>query len=148
MWVVDGMVRAMEEAAGLPGGHYKFLPQIETPGALLQLTEIAAHPPNVAILYGGADMAVEAGLADLQTVEESRTYRSLVVAAAHAHGLVPIDTPSTRIHDHAGFVRQCEEARRLGFTAACTLAPEQVRIAHSIYAHPCLLYTSPSPRDS
>jgi citrate lyase subunit beta / citryl-CoA lyase len=129
---IESMVRDAEAAVGL-NNHIKFIPIVETPLGLLNVGDIAKMHRNVAIIGGYAHdyaTATQSTLCD----DTVATARSLVVAAARAYSIEPIDGPWTKIDDNAGFMRSCRVSKQFGFSGRVTLTSTQVRNAQSAYS--------------
>ena len=110
--------------ASVFGSQARLIPLIETPRGLRRASRIAAHPQVVALMFGGADMAAELGVA-LAWAPLLAARGALVLAAAEA-GKPVIDVPWIALDDGDGLAREAAAARDLGFTAKAAIHPAQI----------------------
>jgi citrate lyase subunit beta/citryl-CoA lyase len=59
--------------------------------------------------------------------------RSLCLFAAHAAGVVAIDTLFANFRDETGLQRACDEARRDGFSGMLAIHPAQVEVINRAF---------------
>lgn len=132
---LDRLLEFYERKKGYPTGKYKLAPLIETTKAIDNVSEIAkASSRLVALCLGGEDY-----LNDLGSVfsyqESAFVYpRSVLVNAARANGLLPIDTPYLDIKDVDGFKEHCLIAYKNGFAGGLILTPRQIDAANEAYS--------------
>ncbi|NNC20238.1 hypothetical protein HJC22_31405 [Corallococcus exiguus] len=120
-------IRVLEEARGLPRGHTRFLPLIETPAALLEVGRLA-------VAGGGRLLGLMLGHGDLFRLTGALPHaeltlahpRSMVVMAARAAGIEPFDTPYTNVADRIGLEQHSAQGHVHGFTGKCCLHPDQL----------------------
>ena len=134
-------VRALAEVAesveaerGLPIGHTRLFPRVETPFGLEAAAEIAAsHPRVVAIGLGSSDYTIAAGMVAGGTGNAFASF--VVVNAARAAGIVPIGLVSSIVDfsDLDAFRRVCEDSRDLGLRGAPCVHPSQVPILNEVF---------------
>ena len=135
-------VRALAEVAesveaerGLPVGHTRFFPRIESPAGLEAAAEIArAHARVVAVGLGASDSTIAAGMV---AGGPGNAFASvLVVNAARAAGVAPLGLVSSIVDfsDLDGFRRVCEDSRDLGLRGAPCVHPSQVPILNEVFA--------------
>ena len=60
--------------------------------------------------------------------------RSLIVTAARAAHIEPIDTPYLDIKDTEGFKKEVALARELGFSGALVIHPSQIEIGNKAFS--------------
>ena len=132
---LDKLLEVMELKNGIEPGTIKLAPLIETASAVANINAIAfASKRLVALCFGGEDY-----LNDLDVVyayQESAFIlpRSVIVNAARAAGLLPIDTPYLKIADVEGFEMKCREAYRNGFGGCLILNPKQIQPANRAFS--------------
>jgi citrate lyase subunit beta/citryl-CoA lyase len=114
------------------------MPLVETAAGVLAAREIAlASPRNLSLCFGQEDfsrdirsVASPPGGADAATGAmpgiESLLARQMIVLAARAAGIDPLDTVYADIGDKEGLLRSCAEARALGFSGKGVLHPLQI----------------------
>ncbi len=108
---------------------------IETPRAVLNVSEIAASHPRMTCLVAGTSDLVK----DLHAVDDEPRTASLfalsqIVCAARAFGVDVLDGVYGKIGDLDGLERVCEQGRTLGFTGKTLIHPEQIAIANNIFS--------------
>jgi citrate lyase subunit beta / citryl-CoA lyase len=106
---------------------------VESARGVLAAVEIASAPACVLLSYGGLDLAADLGIAtgELETLyARSR----LVIAARSADKPPPSDGVYPLLEDDAGFRKEAEAARRLGFFGKAAIHPRQVPIIHEVFA--------------
>ncbi len=104
---------------------------METPLAILNALEIAAHPKMGGFVMGTNDLAK-----DLNTRTRDAMSMSLQMCmlAARAHGIVAIDGVYNAFKDEDGFKVECEQGRDLGFDGKSLIHPAQIAIANASFA--------------
>lgn len=148
----DREISFLEEAEGIPAGSIYLMPLIETAAGALNAKEIAAASPrNVALLFGREDFSRDIGavpiarsnalsaqktpavsLADFGIAAipgaESLLARQMIVLAARAAKIDPLDSTYADVGNEEGLKASCEEARALGFAGKGVLHPAQIPI--------------------
>lgn len=120
----------------LPDCH--LVPQIETPAAVANIEQLAAHPSVVGLGWGAEDLAVNIGA--LSARDETGALRppldlvrSRVLLAAAAHGKWALDAVLTDIDDRARTGRIARDAFTDGFAAVPCIHPLQVPTIAAAY---------------
>jgi citrate lyase subunit beta/citryl-CoA lyase len=136
---MDAMLAAAERRAGLPPGHVKVLPIVETARGLLAASAIAGASPRViTIAFGSGDYTRDLELPairwSLEGTEIFYARAKLVVDARAAGRPRPIDGPYIAVRDAQGFEADCRTARRLGFQGKICIHPSQVAPANRVFA--------------
>ncbi|MFJ3673410.1 HpcH/HpaI aldolase/citrate lyase family protein [Streptomyces sp. NPDC090106] len=104
---------------------------IETPRALLRLTNIFASPVLGGAVFGAADYAAATGCR--RTSSSLLWARSSLAAAAAAHGIPSIDSPYFDLGNPQGLRCDAQEARDLGFTGKGAIHPGQLPIIRAAF---------------
>jgi citrate lyase subunit beta/citryl-CoA lyase len=133
---VDGMLRALEAAAGLGLGAITLLALVETARGVAACDAIAGAPVARAVhlVFGSADFTSDAGLSARAGAEALLYARSRVVVAAAAAGLpAPLDGPYLALRDDTGLRADCAQSRELGFGGRVTIHPGQLAAVHDVY---------------
>lgn len=129
------LVSALEARSGLPDGHTRFVPLVETAAGLQQIEAIAAGSPrNVAIALGSEDLARECRMrADRATLAHAK---ARLVAAAVAAGILPWGYLGSVTDFRGGedFRALVAASLDFGFRAATCLHAEQVHGVNAGYA--------------
>ena len=105
------------------------MPILESPRGILNALSIADSVPEMAALtLGLQDLTAEIGIMPTPEGTESFTARSLVVLAARAAGLQPIDTVYADVKNAEGLLKSINEAKTLGFVGKGCIHPSQVQL--------------------
>lgn len=127
--MVAEVLDEVEAERGLPLGHTRIIPMIETAEAFFRMREIAAaHSRNVALTLGSEDFALSAGM--VPEAEGLFYPKQQVVFAARAAGVLPLGFVGTvaDYKDLEAFRTTVRRSRRLGFTGASVIHPSQIAI--------------------
>jgi citrate lyase beta subunit/acyl dehydratase len=108
---------------------------IETPRALLDAVAIAEEPIVGALILGYADLGAALGRRGVADDRDAwRVQQSIVVAAARAAGVRPIDGPYFRLSDSRGLASATHVALAAGFDGKWAIHPEQVLVINDVFA--------------
>src|SRR5262249_46694960 len=112
---------------------------IETPRAILEANFIAAagRDPKMrlsVLVLGTNDIAKESRARVVPGRLPMLAALSTVILAARAHGLDVLDGVYNDIQDAAGFARECEEGRNLGFDGKTLVHPSQIEPCNAAYS--------------
>ena len=136
----DAKLTAREAMHGLPAGSITMVAiATETAKALfLAGTYAGASPRLTGLTWGAEDLSVELGAEanrdkDGNFLDPYRLARSLCLAGAAAAQVQAIDTVYVDFRNEAGLRRECEEARRDGFTGKMAIHPAQVPIINEVF---------------
>jgi len=111
------------------------MPILESAAGILSAREIAAASPNnVALTIGLEDYTADIGVERTPEGRESFFARCMIVNAARAAGLQPIDTVFSDVADDAGLMASILEAKSLGFEGKGCIHPRQIRTVHKGFA--------------
>ncbi len=127
--MVAEVLDEVEAERGVPQGHTRIIPMIETAEAFFRMREIAAaHARNVALTLGSEDFALSAGM--VPEAEGLFYPKQQVVFAARAAGVLPLGFVGTvaDYKDLEAFRATVRRSRRLGFTGASVIHPSQIPI--------------------
>ena len=136
----DAKLTAREAIAGLPDGHVKMVAlATETAQALFLCgTFRGASTRLTGLTWGAEDLSAELGAeanrdAEGRFLDPYRLARALCLAGAAAAEIQAIDTVYVDFRNEAGLRRECEEARRDGFTAKLAIHPAQVAVINDVF---------------
>ncbi len=137
---LDAKLTAQEAIAGLPEGQITItVVATETAKAIFTLgTYQGASPRLAGLTWGAEDLSADIGAEtnrgeDGRHTEPFRLARALCLMGAVAAGAQPIDTVFPAFRDLDGLKRECEEARRDGFTAKMAIHPTQVPVINEVF---------------
>jgi len=119
-------------AADLAGAAVGLQALIETAKGVTNATLIAAASPQLqTLILGYADLASSLGRPTSSTASW-RTVQDLVVIAARAHGLQPIDGPFFKLDAPEPLRAEATRARDQGFEGKWAIHPTQVAVINEI----------------
>ncbi len=137
---LDAKLAAREAVAGLPENAIGIVALATETAASLFVTGTyaGASPRLTGLTWGAEDLSAELGAeanrdADGRFLDPYRLARALCLAGASAAGVQPIDTVYVDFRNDAGLRRECEEARRDGFTAKMAIHPGQVAAINEVF---------------
>lgn len=131
----DKLLSQYENDKGFAQGKFKILPLIEMGSAILRAHQIAtASKRMIGLALGGEDY-----LTDLDGLHKEHgtsliVPRSLIVIAARSAHIDVLDTPFLDIRNPAGFRKEVELARELGFSGQLLLHPTQIEVANEVFS--------------
>ncbi|MDK9700272.1 MAG: aldolase/citrate lyase family protein [bacterium] len=103
------------------------MPIIESALGILNALSIAtASPNNVALAIGLEDYTADLGTQRTLDGKESFFARSMIINAARAAGLQPIDTVYSDVADMVGLRKSVEQSRAMGFDGIGCIHPRQI----------------------
>ncbi|HSB72730.1 MAG TPA: aldolase/citrate lyase family protein [Candidatus Methylomirabilis sp.] len=131
---IDARAEKVRLAAGLDTPCF-LMPIIESALGCFNALAIATASPNVvALTIGLEDYTADLGAQRTPEGRESFWARQVVVNAARAAGVTPIDTVFSDFADMEGLRQACLEAKGLGFEGKGCIHPRQVPVVHEAFA--------------
>ena len=126
-------VSAALDAAGAPK-EMMIWAMIETPTAIFDCREIAAHPRVPILIMGTNDLAKE--LRAAQVPGRAPLYPSLHTAllAAREAGKTILDGVYNDIKNADGFRAECVQGAEMGFDGKTLIHPDQVSVANDVWS--------------
>ena len=107
---------------------------METPLAMLNAAEIAAHPRLAAMVMGTNDLAKELNSRFRPDRLAMQASLQMCLLAARAHGVVAIDGVYNAFKDTDGLQFECEQGRDLGFDGKSLIHPAQLAVTNAAFA--------------
>ncbi|MCQ0970301.1 CoA ester lyase [Paracoccus sp. TK19116] len=107
---------------------------LETPLAMLNAAEIAAHPRLEGMVMGTNDLAKEIGSRLRPDRLAMLTGIGLCILAARAHGRLILDGVYNAFKDDEGLRAESEQSRDLGFDGKTLIHPAQLATANEVFA--------------
>ena len=136
----DAKLAVREAVDGLPEGSIKIVAiATETAAALFQAgTYGGASNRLEGLTWGAEDLSADLGAeanrdADGRFLDPYRLARTLCLAAAAAARVQAIDTIATDFRNLTLLRRECEEARRDGFTGKMAIHPAQIPVINEVF---------------
>lgn len=112
-----------------------FMPIIESALGVIKAYEIASASNNIcALAIGLEDYTADIGTQRTEDGKESFFARCMVVNAARAAGIQPIDTVYSDVSNMEGLRQSVIEAKSLGFEGKGCIHPRQVKVVHEAFA--------------
>jgi len=112
-----------------------FMPIIESALGVINAYEIAsASKNNCALAIGLEDYTADIGTQRTEEGRESLFARNMVVNAARAASIQPIDTVYSDVTNMEGLRESVIEAKSLGFDGKGCIHPRQVEVVHEAFA--------------
>ncbi len=131
---LEETVQLIERECGREPGATRLMAAIESASGVVNAVTIAtASRRMMGIALAGFDYVV-----DMQTERGDGTElfyaRCAVLHAARAARIDAFDVVFGNINDEAGFVKEAELAKRLGFNGKSLINPRQIELLHNVYA--------------
>jgi len=138
--LLSAKLAVREAEIGLGDGVTRVIPvATETARALFRMESYAGVSQRLAgLTWGAEDLSADLGaetnrLESGQYTDPYRFARSLCLFGATAAEVQPIDTVYTNFRDLDGLRRECEAARRDGFTGKMAIHPAQVLTINEVF---------------
>ncbi len=132
---LDGLLSALEPAAGLAPGSLRVIPWIETARAVWDARAIAEASPRVAaIAFGAEDFTNDMGIERSDGGDEVSVPRAMVPVAARAGRVGALDSPFVRFRDPDALRDDARRARRMGYTGKFAIHPAQLGVINEIFS--------------
>lgn len=132
--IVDNEVKKILLSSG-ESKEIFFMPIIESALGVLKAYEIATVTKNIiGLTIGLEDYTADLGVQRTVEGRESIWARSMIVNAARAAGVQPIDTVFSDVADMAGLRQSVLEAKALGFDGKGCIHPRQIQVIHEAFA--------------
>ncbi|MBN2012450.1 HpcH/HpaI aldolase/citrate lyase family protein [candidate division KSB1 bacterium] len=111
------------------------MPIVESAAGVMRAFEIACASPHVvALTIGLEDYTADIGTQRTVQGQESLWARSMVINAARAAGVQPIDSVFSDVGDMDGLRQSVLEAKALGFDGKGCIHPRQIAVIHDAFA--------------
>ena len=131
---LDTLLTEYEERLGLPIGHFKIIPSIESAQGVLNCVATAkASPRLVALAFGAEDYTASMEINRTKGGEELFSARNQVVWAAKAAGIQAIDSIFSDMSDMEALRTETLLVKRLGFTGKSLVNPRQIEVIHEVF---------------
>ncbi len=108
------------------------IPLVETPRGLRHALQIASRERVMAVMFGGGDFSGELGV-ELAWEPLLTARQQLILACAEARKPA-IDVPFIQLENESGLVKECAQARAIGFSAKAAIHPRQVPAIKAAFA--------------
>ena len=134
--LLDRLLELIEIERGIPSGHFKIIPILETTASIINANEIAQSSKRIIALgFGSEDFVSDLeGIRDFDTNTSIFTPRAWVAMVARSHNLIPIDAAYIQIHNLEGLQEHIKLGRTLGYAGMWVLHPKQNAFVNKYYA--------------
>lgn len=130
---VERKVSEIKERYNITNDIY-FMPIIESAAGVIKAYEIAtASKLNCSLAIGLEDYTADIGTQRTDEGKESFFARGMLINAAKAARIQPIDTVFTDVNDMDGLKESVLEAKALGFEGKGCIHPRQIKIIHEAF---------------
>ena len=137
---VCAILDQLEHQAGLPVGHTRLIPWLETAKAIVNAYQIASTSPRiVGVAFGAEDFTNDMAVQRSEEGTEVAYPRATVAVAARAAGVLALDTPYVNFRDTEGLEREVRYGLSLGFKGKFAIHPGQLETINTQF--------SPSPEE-
>ena len=132
---LDTLLTEYEEELGLPLGHFKILPSIETAEGVINAVATARSSPRlIGLAFGAEDYTATMEINRTKEGEELFNARMNVLWGAKSASIQAIDSIFADVNDMEALRRETELVKRLGFTGKCMVNPRQIDVIHEVFA--------------
>ena len=134
VYFFDKLIETIECEKNIAKNSFKIIPIIETTASVLNAQDICkASDRVIAIAFGSEDFITDMhGIHDEEALTLF-TARALIVLAARANNVAPIDTACINVHDNEDLERNLILAKKLGFEGMIVLSPKQLPLVHKYF---------------
>lgn len=135
VYFVGKLLETIEYEKGLPIGTFKLIPLIETAGAVVNIKEICtACTRVVAVAFGCEDYVTSLKGKHDDEGQSIFFARNMIVNAARAAGILPIDTVHIKVHDLVDLERNLQISKNLGFEGMLVLNPKELPLVNQYFS--------------
>ncbi len=131
---LDTILTEYEEELGLPIGHFKILPSIETAEGVINCIKIAKSSPRLlGLAFGAEDYTASLEIERTKGGEELFAARTRIVWACKAAGIQAIDTIFPDAADMDALEKETQLIKTLGFAGKSLVNPRQTEVVHNVF---------------
>ena len=131
---LSALLTAVERERGLPIGHTRIIPWIETGLGVANVKEIATSTPRMlGLAFGAEDYTADMGVARTKGSEEIATARAITAIASRAADLECFDTPDPDYNDIDALVTDAYRAKAVGCKGKFVIHPNQVGPVNEVF---------------
>lgn len=131
----ERLLNDVEAENGVTQGSTRILSIVESASGMLNVAAIAhASTRNVGLVFGSADYTCDVDGLPTPDRQNYIAQRALVVAAARAAEIMPIDTAHFDVRDDTGFLHDARVGRACGFSGKAVIHPSQIAPANTVFA--------------
>lgn len=134
VYFVGKLLETIEYEKHIPVGTYKLIPLIETAGAVFNIQDICSVCNRViAVAFGCEDYVTD--IRGKHDTEGNSIFfaRNMIVNAARACDIYPIDTVHIKVHDLEDLERNLILSKNLGFEGMLVLNPKELPLVNQYF---------------
>jgi citrate lyase subunit beta/citryl-CoA lyase len=132
---MEAVIAAAEEEFGREPGSTKMLAAIESAMGINNAVEIAlASDRLIGIALGAEDYVRDLRTQRTPDGTELLFARCSILQAARAAGIMAFDTVYSDANNEAGFLKEAEHIKSLGFDGKSLINPRQIEMIHNVFA--------------
>jgi citrate lyase subunit beta/citryl-CoA lyase len=124
----------LTQVAEAVGPDTRIWAMVETPAAIFQVREIAAHPQVDVFVMGTNDLAKELRAQLVPGRAPLLPHLATALLAAREAGILVLDGVYNDVKDLEGFETECLQGAQLGFDGKTLVHPTQVEVANRVWA--------------
>jgi citrate lyase subunit beta/citryl-CoA lyase len=128
---LDAVAAALDAAGGAATTIWAM---VETPTAIFDVRDIAAHPRVSVLVMGTNDLAKEIGAPLVTGRGNLAPYLATAVLAAREAGKAILDGVYNDVRDDEGFAAECRQGVEMGFDGKTLVHPSQVDPANQAWS--------------
>ena len=121
------------DAAGAPA-EMKIWAMVETPSAIFNAREIAAHPRVAVLVMGTNDLVKELHAVQVPGRAPVISHLATALLAAREADKIILDGVYNDIKNADGFRAECVQGMQMGFDGKTLIHPDQVAVANEVWA--------------
>lgn len=134
---LDGALTALERVAGQPAGATEIIPLIESARGVLDCRAMLESTGRIRIVLFGSgeqgDLVTDMGCEWTPDGSGLLAARTLVVLAARAAGVLPMDAVFMDLRNLDALRDECLLARRTGYVGKVAIHPAQLPVIHEVF---------------
>ena len=135
IYFIGKLLETIEYEKHIPIGTFKIIPLIETAGSVVNIKEICTACHRVcAVTFGCEDYVTDLRGKHDPDGQSIFFARNMIVNAARATGVIPIDTVHIKVHDLEDLERNLKVAKNLGFEGMLILNPKELPLCHQYFS--------------
>lgn len=135
IYFVGKLLETIEYEKSFPIGTFKIIPLIETARAIVNIKEICTACNRVcAVSFGCEDYVTDINGKHDPDGNSIFYARNVIVNAARASGVIPIDTVHINVHDLEELEKNLKMAKNLGFEGMLILNPKELPLCHKYFS--------------
>ncbi|MEG3594649.1 MAG: CoA ester lyase [Chloroflexota bacterium] len=138
--LLDRKISKLERRSGVQVGKIKLLAWLETALGVVNSRQICSDNTRLAAVCFGAedftnDMEIPRHALSPEVDNPALLYpRTVIPVCAKAAGIIALDTPYFGYKDQAGLIKDCQNAKMLGFAGKFAIHPSQIDTINEVFS--------------